>query len=94
MKPNGHVNITVRGKDMFGAAFTENARLIGCADSELSFSMWRPVSENAEVEVRFYDDERYWMRGVIMKVRTCLDGTQTVDLKMHVATEVGPSPLN
>jgi hypothetical protein len=85
MKPNGHVNITVRGTDMFGASFRESAQLIAVADSELSLSMWRPVAENAEVEIRFYEDERCWMQGVIMKVRIRLDGIQTVNVKMHAA---------
>ena len=86
MKPNGHVDITVRGTDMFGASFKESAQLIAVADSELSLSMWRPVAENAEVEIQFYDDERCWMRGVITKVRTRLDGIQTVNLKIHDVT--------
>ena len=83
MKPHGHVNVTVRGTDMFGASFRESAQLIAVADNELSLSMWRPVAENVEVEVQFYDDERYWLRAVIMKVRIRLDGIQTVNLKMH-----------
>ena len=86
MKPNGQVDITVRGTDIFGASFKESAQLIAVADSELSLSMWRPVAENAEVEIQFYDDEKYWMRGVIMKVRTRLNGVQTVNVKVHIAT--------
>ena len=84
MKSNGDVDITVRGTDMFGASFKERVQLIALAERELSLSMWRPIAENAEVEIQFYDDERCWMRGVIMKVKTRLDGIQTVNVKMHV----------
>jgi len=69
-----HAITADRSTDMFGASFRESAQLIAVADSELSPSMWRPVAENAEVEIQFYDDERCWMRGVIMKVRIQLDG--------------------
>jgi hypothetical protein len=83
MRPNKCVEITVRGSDMFGASFKESAQLLAVADSEVCLSMWRPVAENAEVEVQFYDDEKCWMRGQIMKVGNRLDGTQTVKVKMH-----------
>ena len=82
MQPNGRVAITVRGRDMFGASFRESAQLIAVADSELSLSMWRPIAENAEIEIQFYDDEKCWMRGVIMKVRVRLDGIQTVNVQV------------
>lgn len=82
MQPNGHVDITVRGRDMFGASFRESAQLIAVADSELSLSMWRPIAEKAEIEIQFYDDERCWMRGVIMKVRVRLDGIQIVNVQV------------
>ena len=83
MTTKEHVDITVRGMDQFGASFSEHATLIAVADNELSLSMWRPVRENAFVEVQFYDNEIYWMSGEIMKVRHQLDGTQTVKLKIY-----------
>ncbi len=83
MTPEKHLDIRVRGKDMFGAFFRENAQLIAFDDSELCLSMWRPVKENVLVEVQFYDHESNWMRGQIMKVRNHLDGTQTVKVKLH-----------
>ena len=83
MKRNGLVAVTVRGTDMFGVSFRESAQLIAVADSELSLSMWRPIAENAEIEIQFYDDERCWMRGIIMKVRIRLDGIQTVNVHVR-----------
>jgi hypothetical protein len=83
MRPGKHLDIKVRGMDMFGASFKENAQLIAVADSELSLSLWRPVAENAPVQVQFYDNEDFWMLGQIMTVRNQLDGTQTVKIKLH-----------
>ena len=83
MADRKHVDINVRGKDMFGASFRESAQLIAVANSELSLSMWRPVAENAPVEVQFYENESFWMLGQIMKVRNQLDGTQAVKVKLY-----------
>ncbi len=83
MSPKEHLDITVRGKDIFGASFGERAKLTAVADSEVCLSMWRPVAEHALVEVQFYDNENYWLQGQIMKVTKHLDGTQTVRVKMH-----------
>lgn len=77
------VVIKVRGKDMFGASFRENARVISIADSELCVSMWRPIAENFPIEVQFCDNESFWMWGQIIDVRQQLDGTQAVKVKLH-----------
>jgi hypothetical protein len=83
MTPGKHVDINVRGTDMYGASFRESAQVIAVAESEICVSMYRPVAEDSPVEVQFYDNERFWMRGQIMKVRNHLDGTQTVKVKLH-----------
>ena len=69
---------------MFGASFSETAHLIAVADNELSLSMWRPLAENVEVEVQFYEHEKCWLRGQVMKIKSRLDGNQTVNVKVHV----------
>jgi hypothetical protein len=53
--------------------------IIAVADNELSLSMWRPVAENVEVEVQFYEHEKCWLRGQVMKIKSRLDGNQTVN---------------
>ena len=83
MTSKEHLNIKVRGKDIFGAAFGEKAKLVAVADNEVSLSMVRPVEKHALLEVQFYDNEAYWMQGQVINVRNHLDGTQTVRVKMH-----------
>ncbi len=61
-----HVDINVRGIDMFGACFSESAKLMSVADSELSVFMWRPVAEGAEVELNC-DNESYSLKGQIVR---------------------------
>ena len=81
MTPN-HVDINVRGIDMFGACFSESAKLMSVADSELSVFMWRPVAEGAEVELNC-DNESYSLKGQIVRITTHLNGAQTVRVRVH-----------
>ena len=77
-----HVDINVRGIDMFGACFSESAKLMSVADSELSIFMWRPVAEGAEVELNC-DNESYSLKGQIVRITTHLNGAQTVRVRVH-----------
>jgi hypothetical protein len=77
-----HVDINVRGIDMFGACFSESAKLMSVADNELSVFMWRPVAEGAEVELNC-DNESYSLKGQIVRITTHLNGAQTVRVRVH-----------
>ena len=46
-----HLDIEFHGTDMFGACFSESAKLTSVADNELSVLMWRLVAEGAGVEL-------------------------------------------
>jgi hypothetical protein len=74
------VDIKVRGTDLFGARYSESAKLISVADSELSVLMWRPVAEGYTVELN-YDQESHLITGQIVRVTTHLNGGQTVHVK-------------
>ena len=67
---------------MFGACFSESAKLMSVADSELSIFMWRPVAEGAEVELNC-DNESYSLKGQIVRITTHLNGAQTVRVRVH-----------
>jgi hypothetical protein len=78
-------DIVVTGKDMFGAAFSEKAKLISLSREEISLSLFRPVSENAALRVNFHPDASagsFWVKGKIIKVKIRLDGMQTVGVKI------------
>ena len=81
MRPN-QVDINVQGTDMFGACFSESAKLVSVEDSEISVFMWRPVAEGARVELNC-NKESYSLKGQITKITTHLDGAQTVLVKIH-----------
>ncbi len=77
--------IVVAGKDMFGAVFSEKAKLISLSRDEFSFSLFRPVSEDAALQVNFHpntSEDAFWVKGRIVKVRIRLDGMQTVGVKI------------
>ncbi len=79
------LEIVVTGNDMFGAPFSERTRLLNLAREEFSFPLYRPVSENSHLEVNFHpqtSDSPFWVRGVIVDVRTRLDGMQTVGVRV------------
>jgi hypothetical protein len=77
--------IIVAGQDMFGATFSEKTKLISLSKEEFSFSLYRPVSENAPLQVNFHPDAAehcFWVKGKIVKVKIRLDGMQTVGVKV------------
>jgi hypothetical protein len=77
--------IVVVGKDMFGATFSEKAKLISLSQEEFSFSLYRPVSENDPLQVNFHPgatENCFWVKGRIVKVKNRLDGMQTVGVKV------------
>ena len=76
------VDIDVQGTDMFGARFSESAKLVSVEDSEISVFMWRPVAEGARVELNC-NKESYSLKGQIVKITTHLNGAQTVQVKIH-----------
>ena len=78
-----HVDIDVQGTDMFGARFSESAKLVSIEDSELSVFMWRPVAEGARVELNC-NKESYSLNGQIVKITMHLNGAQTVQVKIHL----------
>ena len=78
-----HVDIDVQGTDMFGACFSESAKLVSVEDSELSVFMWRPVAEGARVELNC-NKESYSLNGQIVKITMHLNGAQTVQVKIHL----------
>jgi len=81
MRPN-QVDINVQGTDMFGARFSESAKLVSVVDSEVSVFMWRPVAEGARVELNC-NKESYSLKGQIVKITTHLTGAQTVLVKIN-----------
>ena len=81
MRPN-QVDIKVQGTDMFGARFSESAKLVSVEDSEISVFMWRPVAEGARVELNC-NKESYSLKGQIVKITTHLTGAQTVLVKIN-----------
>ena len=80
MRPNG-VDIDVQGTDVFGARFSESAKLVSVEDSEISVFMWRPIAEGARVELNC-NKESYSLKGQIVKITTHLTGAQTVLVKI------------
>ena len=78
------VEIDVHGTDMFGACFSESAKLVSVEDSELSVLMWRPVAEGARVQLNC-NKESYSLKGQIVRITTHLNGAQTVQVKIHLA---------
>ena len=81
MRPN-QVDINVQGTHMFGARFSESAKLVSVEDSEISVFMWRPVAEGARVELNC-NKESYSLKGQIVKITTHLTGAQTVLVKIN-----------
>jgi hypothetical protein len=77
------VDINVEGTDMFGACFSESAKLVSLEDSELSVFMWRPVAEGARVKLNC-NNESYQLNGQIVKITTHLNGAQTVRVKIRL----------
>ena len=79
-----HLDIEIHGTDMFGACFSESAKLTSVADNELSVLMWRPVAEGAGVELNC-DKESSSMKGQIVRITIHLNGAQTVQVKIDVS---------
>jgi len=78
--------LLVAGKDMFGVPFHERAELINLSQNELSFSIYRPVSEDMPLRINFHPDQgqsEFWVEGIVSKVKFRLDGKQTVELRVH-----------
>lgn len=84
MTPPRPVEIDVHGTDLFGACFSESAKLVSVEDSEISVFMWRPVTEGARVELNC-NKESYSLKGQIVGIITHLNGAQTVKIKIYVA---------
>ena len=74
--------ILVRGKDMFGAPFSEKAHLLFLDKSEFSFSLFRPVVEQQPLQVSFEPQSDHCVEGLVISVRNRLDGMQTVEVKV------------
>ena len=77
------MDIDVQGTDMFGAPFSESAKLISVIDSEISVFMWRPVAEGARVELNC-NKESYSLKGQIVRITTHLNGAQTVQVRIRL----------
>jgi hypothetical protein len=87
--------IVVRGKDMFGAPFSEKAHLLCLEQSEFSFSLFRPVAEHQSIRVNFRPDDEitgHWIDGLIVQVKNRLDGMQTVEVRVlnHPTQSLSP----
>ena len=74
--------IIVSGKDMFGVPFSERARLLFLDKSEFSFSLFRPVAEQQPLKVSFEPQSTHCVDGLVISVRSRLDGMQTVEVKV------------
>jgi hypothetical protein len=77
--------IVVSGKDMFGAEFIEKTRLLELSENGFSFLLYRPMEDGVPVSVNFHPDSAeagYWVKGVITKVASRLDGQQTVEVRV------------
>ena len=83
--------ISVSGKDMFGAGFSERTQLLTIHPQELSLSLFRPVSEKTSLRVVFHEDSHrgLWVDGIIKDVRIRLDGMQTVTLQVIEHSQAG-----
>jgi hypothetical protein len=83
---NDHSEVLVAGKDMFGVPFHERAELIKLSQDELSFSIFRPISEDLPLRINFHPDQRqneFWVEGTVSKVKFRLDGKQTVEMRVN-----------
>jgi hypothetical protein len=77
--------IAVSGKDMFGAEFIEKTQLLELSENGFSFLLYRPMEDGVPVRVDFHPDAAEaacWVKGVITKVDSRLDGRQTVDVRV------------
>jgi hypothetical protein len=74
--------IIVKGKDMFGAPFSERAHLLFLDKSEFSFSLFRPVVEQQPLQVSFEPQSDHCIEGLVVRVKIRLDGMQTVEVKV------------
>jgi hypothetical protein len=78
--------VLVAGKDMFGVPFHERAELIKLSQGELSFSIFRPISEDLPLRINFHPDQgqnEFWVEGIVSKVKFRLDGKQTVEMRVN-----------
>jgi len=81
-----HSEVLVAGKDMFGVPFHEMAELIKLSQDELSFSIFRPISEDLPLRINFHPDQgqnEFWVEGIVSKVKFRLDGKQTVEMRVN-----------
>lgn len=81
-----HSELLVTGKDMFGVPFHERAELINLSQDELSFSIFRPVSEDMPLRINFHPEQgqsEFWVEGIVSKVKFRLDGKQTVEMRVN-----------
>jgi hypothetical protein len=81
-----HSEVLVMGKDMFGVPFHERAELIKLSQNELSFSIFRPVSEDLPMRINLHPDQgqkEFWVEGIVSNVKFRLDGKQTVEIRVY-----------
>ena len=74
--------IIVKGKDMFGAPFSERAHLLFLDKCEFSFSLFRPVAEHQPLLVSFEPQSDHCVEGLVTSVKSRLDGMQTVEVRV------------
>ena len=79
-----HSAVLVAGKDMFGAQFTEQTKLMELSGQGLVFSLYRPLVEDLTLRVNLRAEQgeaSFWVKGIVTKVKNRLDGMQTVEMK-------------
>lgn len=82
--PN-NTEILIKGFDMFGTPFVEEAATLNFSQDGLCFSLLRPISSGGEVEFRFRCSDSLagsWTTGRIIWVSERFDGYQSVGVSV------------
>lgn len=70
---------------MFGAKFSEKARLLELSDDGFSLMFYRPISDGIPLTVNFHPyapGAEYLVNVITTRVDNHLDGTQTVHVRL------------
>ena len=88
------VDLVVSGHDLFGAEFSEKTQVIAHTDGGFSFVLFTSLLEGQRVVLEFQPEltRTVWVTLVVADVRNCLDGRQTVEVRVPKALEVELSP--
>jgi len=80
---NEGFELSVKGRDMFGAPFTEDTRVLNLSQEGLCFLLLRPVSAGGTLDFICQSSDassKVWTRGNVVWVSERFDGYQLVGL--------------